>query len=309
MRRRHRGIAPPCNDAVVRTSVVAPYSAYLRVYEPLAAFPEPERSRWANYVRDVHTRRVWGAGGTAELTAHEQQASLEGILATPPEPAPPHESEDAYVAELDGIPLVCPRQTRLRCWTAMAEMRREFPEVVQNAFFPGLVLAQAQADHERWRLENPDVQPHIHSSTWHVPMRWFVLFAQDERVLVEPDGDGTGAAGGWELYYRTPMVQARRRVARALRVLRDTLEEGALITGLEDTGRWLEEFHPRAMVELDFGGLVRLIPTGDLADERTAEYVSEGLAALAAGDGARASEAYRRITERWSAVRALEHAS
>ncbi|UGQ15457.1 hypothetical protein LO772_16795 [Yinghuangia sp. ASG 101] len=292
----------------VRTSVVAPYAAYLRVYEPLAAFPEPERSRWAEYVRDVHSRRVWREGSTAELTAAEQRAALESILATPPEPAPPHESEDAFVAEIDGVPVVCPRQTRLRCWTALAEMREEFPPVVLDAFWPKVVLEQAEADHERWRARNPDVQPHIHSSTWHVPMRWFVLFAQDERVLVTPDGP-EGAGGGWELYYRTPMVQARRRVARALRVLRDTLEEGALIIGLEHLGRWLEEFHPRAMVELDFGGLVRLIPSGDLAEERTAEHVAEGLAALAAGDGARASEAYRRITERWSAVRALEHAS
>jgi hypothetical protein len=303
--RRHHGRA---NIPYVRTSVVAPYSAYLRVYEPLAAFPEPERSRWADYVRNVHTRRVWGAGGTAELTAQEQRVALEGILATPPEPAPPHESEDAFVAEIDGIPVVCPRQTRLRCWSALAEMRREFPPVVLDAFWPRVVLAQAEADHERWRAENPDVQPHIHSSTWHVPMRWFVLFSQDERVLVAPPGSD-GANADWELYYRTPMVQARRRVARALRVLRDTLEEGALITGLEQTGRWLEEFHPRAMVELDFGGLVRLIPSDDLAEERTAEHVAEGLTALAAGDGARASEAYRRITERWSAVRALEHAS
>ncbi|MDI2130768.1 hypothetical protein [Yinghuangia seranimata] len=291
----------------VRTSVVAPYSAYLRVYEPLAAFPEPERSHWADYVRDVHTRRVWGSGTTAELTAEEQRVALEGILATPPEPAPPHESEDAFVAEIDGIPVVCPRQTRLRCWSALAEMRREFPPVVLDAFWPKVVLAQAEADHDRWRSRNPDVQPHIHSSTWHVPMRWFVLFSQEERVLVAPAGDGAGGPG--ELYYRTPMVQARRRVARALRVLRDTLEEGALITGLEQLGRWLEEFHPRAMVELDFGGLVRLIPSGDLVEERTAEHVAEGLTALAAGDGARASEAYRRITERWSAVRALEHAS
>lgn len=288
--------------------MVAPYSAYLRVYEPLAAFPEPERSRWADYVRDVHTRRVWGAGSTAELTAEEQRVALESILATPAEPAPPHESEDAFVAEIDGVPVICPRQTRLRCWVALAEMRREFPPVVLDAFWPQVVLAQAEADHDRWRALNPDVQPHIHSSTWHVPMRWFVLFAQDERVVVA--AEGTERAGAVrELYYRTPMVQARRRVARALRVLRDTLEEGALIVGLEELGRWLEEFHPRAMVELDFGGLVRLIPSGDLAEERTAEYVAEGLTALAAGDGARASEAYRRITERWSAVRALEHAS
>ena len=33
------------------SSVIVPYATYLRVYEPLAAFPEPERSHWARYAR------------------------------------------------------------------------------------------------------------------------------------------------------------------------------------------------------------------------------------------------------------------
>ena len=34
---------------VVRTSVLPPYAAHLRVYEPLGAYPEPERARWQAY--------------------------------------------------------------------------------------------------------------------------------------------------------------------------------------------------------------------------------------------------------------------
>ena len=33
------------------SSVVAPYATYLRVSEPLAAFPEPERGHWTRYAR------------------------------------------------------------------------------------------------------------------------------------------------------------------------------------------------------------------------------------------------------------------
>lgn len=289
--------------------MVAPYAAYLRVYEPLAAFAEPERGRWAAYAatQPTDTPAAPEAHSTAELTAQEHRSGLENLLATPPVVAPPHESEDAYVQVLDGVTVVCPRQTRLRCWTALAELRREYPATVLDVFWPRVVIDQAQVDHERWKSEHPDVHPHIHSSTWHVPVRWFVLFTPDERILV-PAADGA-AAGPGELYYRTPMVQARRRVARALRVLRDSVEDGALITGLESVGRWLEEFHPRAMVELDYGGLVRLLSGDDLAAENSVGDVAEGIAALGSGDGARASAAYRRITERWQSVRALEHAS
>ena len=288
--------------------MVAPYAAYLRVYEPLAAFPEPERARWAEHVASAATDAAAGGEGAGPGPAErEHRDGLENLLATPPAIAPAHESEDAYVLLHDGVPVVCPTQTRLRCWTTLARLRAEYPAAVLDVFWPRVVLDQTRADHERWKVEHPDVHPHIHSSGWHVPVRWFVLFASDERVLV-PAGEGDAAAPG-ELYYRTPMVQARRRIARALRVLRDNVEDGALITGLEGVGRWLEEFHPRALVELDYGGLVGLSVLGDLAAEDSVEHVAEGLAALGVGDGARASAAYAKITERWQAVRALEHAS
>lgn len=33
------------------SSVTVPYAAYLRVYEPLAAFPQPERGHWERYAK------------------------------------------------------------------------------------------------------------------------------------------------------------------------------------------------------------------------------------------------------------------
>jgi hypothetical protein len=286
---------------------MAPYAAHLRVYEPLEAFDEPERSHWAEYAAALDPGTT--PAGAALL---ERRRALGDLLATPPLPAPPRESGEAYVRTVDDAVLVCPAQTRLRSWEALPELRAGYPAPVLDAFWPRLVLDQAEADAEQGRALPARTGAHVRTSLWHVPMRWFVLFAHDERTLVPPPGDEIDtkrAAGAAELYYRTPMVEARRRTARALRTLRETLEEGQLITSLEVVGRWLEEFHPRSLVELDFGGLTGLIPYEDLAAERTALDVTQGIAALAEGDGLQASESYRRISEWWRPVRALEHAS
>jgi hypothetical protein len=137
-------------------------------------------------------------------------------------------------------------------------------------------------------------------------VRWFVLFDGTERTY-EPSGGGESKQP--VLRYRTPMVQARRRTARALRVLKDTLDEGPLVEGLVDVGRWLEEFHPRSMVELDYGGLVHAIPERVLAEDHSSADVAEGLAALREGDSTRAGEAYERLTDRWRGIRELQYAS
>ncbi|WP_217196085.1 hypothetical protein [Streptomyces buecherae] len=274
------------------SSVVVPYAAYLRIYEPLAAFPEPERSHWAEYARREHTPSA----------QDELRRSLANLLPVPPVPVPVHESDDAFVASVDGVTCVCPWRTRLRGWLALEEISQRLPGPLLDAALPPVVRRQAAADFERWSERNPDARPWIRSATWHVPVRWFVLFADAEREY-------TKGEDGLVLRYRTPMVEARRRVARGLKALKEALEEGPLIDGLVDVGRWLEEFHPRSLVELDYGGLVHALPEGELADDHSAADVAEGLAALRAGDGARAGVAYERLTDRWSSVRDRQRSS
>ncbi|RSO25025.1 hypothetical protein DMH15_30680 [Streptomyces sp. WAC 06725] len=274
------------------SSVMVPYAAYLRVYEPLAAFPEPERSYWARYARRAETPTV----------QDELRRSLADLLPTPPVPVPVHESRDAFVAVVDGVTCVCPWRTRLRGWQALGELSELLPAPVLDAALPPVVRRQAAADYEEWLERNPDARPWIRTATWHVPVRWFALFGDDEREY-------TKSEQGPVLRYRTPMVQARRRVARGLRTLRDSLEEGPLIDGLVDVGRWLEEFHPRALVELDYGGLVHAVPEGQLAEDRSAAEVADGLAALREGDSDRAGEAYEKLSDRWREVRERQFAS
>lgn len=87
------------------------------------------------------------------------------------------------------------------------------------------------------------------------------------------------------------------------------IDDGPMTEGLIEVGRWLEEFHPRALVELDFGGLVHAVTEEWLAEDRSAAQLAEGLAALRAGDGERASDTYGRLAERWRTVRDLRFAN
>ncbi|MEW2620126.1 hypothetical protein [Streptomyces sp. NPDC048106] len=270
------------------SSVVIPYAAYLRVYEPLGAFPEPERGHWERYARrpDRPTYQ------------DELRRSLADLVPTPPVAVPVHESGDAFVLEVDGVVCVCPWRTRLRGWQALDGLGDELPPPVLDAVLPPVVRRQAALDYERWLTRNPDARPWIRTATWQVPVNWFVLVADEERRYDEGSAEAPPV-----LRYRTPMVQARRRVARALRTLRETMDGGPLIDGLVDVGRWLEEFHPRSLVELDYGGLVHVLPAGELADDHSAADVAEGIEALRQGDGTAAGEAYARLVERWRAVR------
>ncbi|MEV5335039.1 hypothetical protein [Streptomyces werraensis] len=276
------------------SSVIVPYASYLRVYEPLAAFREPERGHWERYAR------------RDDLPSYQEELrrSLADLAAVPPAPVPVHESDDAFVLETDGEVRVCPWRTRLRGWQALGELAEEYPLPVLDALLPPVVRHETSRDYERWLAGHPDARPWIRTSTWQVPINWFVLFADEEREYDK------GSAGEVPvLRYRTPMVQARRRVARGLRALRDAVDESLLIDGLVDVGRWLEEFHPRSLVELDYGGLVHALPAGALEEDHSAADVGEGIAALRRGDEGGAAEAYGRLVERWRAVRGLRSAN
>jgi hypothetical protein len=275
--------------------MIAPYAAYLRVYEPLEAFAEPERRAWESYLSsaDVPDR-------SSGVIAEHRRALLD-LFGPTPLVVPPDESTDAFVLMVENASLICPWQTQLRSWFAVEEFRQKLPAAMLGLFIPQPVVEQALADLDRWRRAHPEKVPHIKTSTWHIPIRWFAAFSEDERVL--------RLGGERALYYRAPMAEARRRVARALRVLRDSVDDGPLASGVEHLGRWLEEFHPRSYVELDYGGLVHLLDDDELTRDHSARDVSEGLAALMVQDSAGAVRAYERMMGRWRSIRALERAS
>ncbi len=283
------------------------HAAFLRVYEPLAAFEGAERRQWEAYAR----------AGTAPEPAvgmrQERDAALRALVGRLPDALPVLE-ERAYVTEVDGVTLVCPWRTRLRALEGLEEFLAELPEELGRAFVPPDVAGEIGAELDRWRAEHPTLRSSQLSSTWQVPLRWFVLVDAEERELRlgNPSGPGAAPAGRMTarcLVYRTSMSRARRRLARALAVLRRHVDDGLVTSGVEDLGRWLEEFHPRSLVELDYGGLVHLLDDTELTEDQSARDIAGALAALDRGDAQAAAAAYGRVTARMKALQAVESAN
>jgi hypothetical protein len=283
------------------------HAAFLRVYEPLAAFEGDERRRW----EAAAEADVIPPAAAVEL---ERRASLRAHVGVGPAGSPlPALAEQAHVTEVDGVTLVCPWRTRLRALEALEEFAADLPEQLLRAFAlpPVDVVSDELA---RWREEHPGLRNHQLTSTWQVPLRWFVLVDADERefragATAAGGGAPTGRLVGRTLVYRTPMSRARRRVARALAVLRRTVDDGVVTEGVEELGRWLEEFHPRSLVELDYGGLVHLLDDAELAQDESARDVAAALAALGEGEPVRAAAAYGRVTARMKALQGVESAN
>jgi hypothetical protein len=181
----------------------------------------------------------------------------------------------------------------------------------------------------------------IQSCTWAVPPGWFVPFAPEERWLVlggadeaEDRGPATAAATR-TLIYATAMSQARRRIARALNALRRTsgdaltsppgaggggdgagefsgrndLGPWSATVEIAQIGRWLEEFHPHSVVELDYGGLVHLLDDDSLRADQSVAEVSAAISASREGQQDLAGVLYQRLRSRWHGLESLEAAN
>ncbi len=165
------------------------------------------------------------------------------------------------------------------------------------------VLAEkAESDLDKWRRRMPAMKVAVVSCTYLVPLPWFVPFEPSERVLVTGKGERS-------MRYVAPMSAARRRTARALATLRRALPEAPTVAGLEQLGRWLEDFHPHSRVELDYAGLVELLTDDELREDVSVADIAESLTALSEGNGADAVAAYERVIGRWRPLQQLETAS
>ncbi|MCA1822835.1 MAG: hypothetical protein ABR520_06795 [Mycobacteriales bacterium] len=270
---------------------MAGYSSYLRVYEPITAFPAAERRRWEQFFRSRP------APDPALAVRNEHRAALVQAIGLPPRV----DVDQAFIHRRDGVTYVCPWRTDVRSWQAVTDFRRELPDVIADAFIPRATAERAARELEQWRRADPPLKLHILSATWEVPTRWFLPFEGEERVLrLAPERS---------LTYVTAMGNARRRIARGLAVLRRTMEDGPLLDGVDELGDWLEDYHPRSLVELDYGGLVSLFTDDELYDDESAADVAHAIASLAAGDSEEAVVAYRRLSDRWGSVRGVEAAN
>ncbi len=116
--------------------------------------------------------------------------------------------------------------------------------------------------------------PHVRSCRWSVPLPWLAVFQPSHRhVEVQESAAHPPATSSHQeteadverlrpsvqpapsSRYLAPMADARRCVARALASVRVADTSLLPLAELEELGRWLEEFHARSYVELDYTGL------------------------------------------------------
>jgi hypothetical protein len=272
------------------------FASYLRVYEPLTAFDRERQVFWRRYAREG--RALGPVDGPVKQRSAVLEALGAGWTRLPDLP------DEAYVLEWGDTLLVCPWNLRLRVAEAALNARDGVPSVLADAFVPPVLAGQARAIVEDWRsgakvLEHGVPRVHEQIATWGVPLRWFVFIDLDEREFELAPGRRT-------LRYRTEISKARRRAHRGVSVLRKSLGDAPITEAVEEGTRWLEEFHPRSIVELDYGGLVNLLPDDDLAEDDSPGLVAAGLSALSRGDADAASEAYEKLVDRWRKVQLLE---
>ncbi|MEU4424245.1 hypothetical protein AB0F81_26770 [Actinoplanes sp. NPDC024001] len=272
------------------------FASYLRVYEPLTAFDRDRQVFWRQYAREGRDL------GPIEGPVRQRTAVLEALGAG--WTRLPDLPDEAYVLEWDNSILVCPWNLRLRVAEAALNARDGVPAVLADAFVPPVLAGQAKAVVEDWRsgakvLEQGVPRVHEQIATWGVPLRWFAFVDLEEREISLSGRRRT-------LRYRTEISKARRRAHRAVSVLRKALGDAPITEAVEEGTRWLEEFHPRSVVELDYGGLVNLLPEDSLAEDDSPGLVAAGLSALSRGDAESASEAYEKLVARWRLVQLLE---
>ncbi|MFI1992595.1 hypothetical protein [Actinoplanes sp. NPDC020271] len=272
------------------------FASYLRIYEPLTAFDRERQVFWRRYAKEGRDL------GPIEGPVRQRTAVLEALGAG--WTRLPDLPDEAYVLEWDNSILVCPWNLRLRVAEAALNARDGVPAVLADAFVPPVLAGQAKAVVEDWRsgarvLEQGVPRVHEQIATWGVPLRWFAFVDLEEREIALTGRRRT-------LRYRTEISKARRRAHRAVSVLRKSLGDAPITEAVEEGTRWLEEFHPRSVVELDYGGLVNLLPEDKLTGDDSPGLVAAGLSALSRGDADAAGEAYEKLVARWRSVQLLE---
>jgi len=301
------------------------YAAYLRVYEPVSAFHEPDRSRWAAYAASATRPR------RRDALMAEHAETMRRVISAPYVVLPEQESEHAYIRRTDDTTYICPWQTRLRCLLGYGRMVSSASPLLPGTIPPGdddQVVANALARLEmdgppgRHGPRDPSARLHILGSTWSVPLAWFVLFAAAERWLSLGPGPGRASAKATAsatraLVYTTPLARARRRIARALATFRNlppgfegtVLDPPQAADNLAEVSRWLEEFHPYSLVELDYGGLVYLVSDDMLCGDQSVAEIRAAIDGAARGECELAMAMYMRAHSRWRAFAEFEQAN
>ena len=266
-----------------------PYVASLRIYEPLSAFEPADRLRWQELKADENSKRS------------EQELALRRLVF--PEP-PAGRPDGAHILDIDGLRYVSPWSTATRCWAALDDFKESLPSSITPFFIPQSLEDVITAGVDLME----DRVPHILTENWMITPRWFSLFMAEERVRGE-DEDGLFCI------MRATIADAKARTEVAHQTVRNAFGEGSVEAEIEHLLEWLDMFHNKSLVELDYGGLANYLDHGlrlageeGLEADTSIEDVLLSLSGLAAGDGQMAGQGYERLVSRWRIVQGFESA-
>lgn len=213
----------------------------------------------------------------------------------------PHEVTEDRVIEWEGARLTCPSNFRLRVLESTVAFANSF-RGMGAGLIPEDAARAAASELKSYHWSNPTHRSHVLTSAWHVPVRWFAGFVPDDQEIYE---DEHGVA----VRFRARIPLARNRIQRTLGVLSGV---GGFDAPVEELGRlaeWLEPFHEKSLVELDYGSVATLFDPAELIVDDTCELVGESVAALEAGDMLRAGECYGKVVARWAHAFSLSFSS
>jgi len=271
--------------SVARLPEMVP-SAYLRVFQPLDAFEGEEQLRWERYL--VSNR--WMPGSPRRYRDHAKGGL--GLIA-------PADGDHAEVRVVDGRTYVSPWRMRMRVLAAGLAFRETRPIELSERFLSKKDAKRVARELRRLRRRDPLAVAFCHQSPWHVPIRWFALFADEERWLGEDEH------GQMRLRYRTTARKALRRAGQTIPLLRRS-DLGPIGDLLMDLHEWIALFDARSLVELDYGGLCDFLTWDELDDDRSVRDLGLALEALARHEFPRSAEIYQGVLSHWAEIRGHE---
>jgi hypothetical protein len=316
---------------IYRGQAGLPFSSALRIYEPLAAFPEDQRaalraagaraaSRAAveNAELQASLGRITRPGGDPFPTG---RTDLVRVVPAPPEPEQPRTAsgapdpsgtsdagapgdavagaETTDAGSADQKLLYCPSQLVLRAGLAANALMEGIHGPLAE-----LLIPEEQRDKHQERIDlvkarEGTTRVHTRASTWGIPFSWFSLFQEsDPQDVVEADGRIV-TVRVW-----APIGAALERVRYAVANLALAAPDLDMLDDMTQLTEWLELFHPGSVVELDYGAVAdKVYPDDSPMDVRL------GIECLAEGDMTGAAAAYRRLASRWIPIRQLARAS
>jgi len=188
---------------------------------------------------------------------------------------------------------------RMRVLAAALAFREARPIELSDRFLSKKDAKRVARELHRLRRKDPLAVAFCHQSPWHVPIRWFAFFTDEERWLGEDEH------GRLRLRYRTTARRALRRAGQTIPLLRRA-DLGPISDLLMDLHEWIALFDPRSLVELDYGSLCDFLTWDELDDDRSVRDLGLALEALQRHEFPRSAEIYQGVLSHWAEIRGHE---